>query len=606
MSATALPPRSAQRVGELRALLAPELETLGVGAAQAEAAFAAGDYFALLEAIIPNRPGAPPGPLAKALAALEELLRIKAFSHPAQTGALPLVPVVFGTGGHRGEIGRGLTLLHVKAIVEALMAGLEAMIPQERERNFGARELAEVKRRGIVIGHDNRLLNRDFAAYTAHLLAAQGYRVAYAGRAASPEMSLVTPLEGWAGAINFTPSHNPFRYGGIKFNPADGGLAAAEMTDPLAAEANRLLAAAAPEDWPDYEALDAMVAEQAGRTEPVDVHQPYLEALARHPVIRLRELAAELRALPPAERVHFVADPVWGAAVPVYQRLQEMLGPEVMSLLHTEDDYYFGGQTTEPDEHTVAEAVERARATPARFKVVIRNDPDGDRGLVGDERGGIKMNRYAALVMKYLLELGHEGGLATTLATSHFGPAFARAHGREVMLTAVGFKNFRPLLADGRALVAYEESDGLSIAGHTLDKDGVLAGLLALRIVLHYRRPLSALVEEIEAEVGRYHWHQENFPVHLSAAEARVKLQRLAEVQPGQELGQGAQRRRVAAVNTEDGYKFEFEDGTWLMMRPSGTEPKVRCYAETTESPEASRALAELGKALALGAVNAP
>ena len=132
----------------------------------------------------------------------------------------------------------------------------------------------------------------------------------------------------------------------------------------------------------------------------LDLHVPYLEALKAHPVVRLQELVDTLRALPPGEQVRFVADPVFGGAVPVYQRLQQLLGEDVLTLLNTKEDPYFGGQTTEPNEQTLQEAQDKLKQLPGKFKVAIRNDPDGDRGLVGDEDTAIKMNQFAALVLR--------------------------------------------------------------------------------------------------------------------------------------------------------------------------------------------------------------
>jgi phosphomannomutase len=520
------------------------------------------------------------------------------------------VPVVFGTGGHRGVIGSGLTLLHVHAIVTALLRAIAGMSAAQRQEHFGTESLAEVQRRGFVLGHDNRLFNPEFSFYAASLLREAGYAVRYAGRVSSPELSLLVPRMGWAGSLNFTPSHNPFRWGGLKFAPADGGLAGGDFTDPLAAEANRLLQSTAPAAWPAPAVLEARIAAEAQRIEHVDVHDTYLDALAAHPVVRLTDLIAQLKALPAERRVAFVADPVWGAAVPVYQCLQRRMGAGLLRVLHTEVDPYFGGQVTEPNEQTLADALAALRATPAAFKVMIRNDPDSDRGLVGDEGGAVQMNRFAPLVFRYLRDVGQSGELVTTLPTSHLGPDYARAHGSAVVLTPTGFKNFRAHLKGGRALLAYEESNGLTIRGHTLDKDGVLAGLLALRIVLHYGRPLSALVAELEAELtggaGHYHYRQETFTIDLSAAEAHQRMKKLGAVRPGETFTAGGRVYPIRAVNAEDGYKLTLDGGAWVMMRPSGTEPKVRVYAESRESAATTQALCAAARAMALAAVQSP
>jgi phosphomannomutase len=216
------------------------------------------------------------------------------------------------------------------------------------------------------------------------------------------------------------------------------------------------------------------------------------------------------------------------------------------------------------------------------------------------------MNRYAVLVMRYLLDLGLDGDLVTTLPTSHFGPDYARRRGKKVVITPTGFKNFREALRSGKALLAYEESDGLTIQGHTLDKDGIMAGLLAMRMVLHYNQPLGEQLAAIEKELGHYHWIQDTFAISIPARQAKERLTSLAAIAPGQELEAGGAPKRVQATNHEDGYKFVFDDGTWFMMRPSGTEPKIRIYAESRESAETSQALCRSARALALKAMGLP
>ena len=587
------------------ARLTAAAQAAGVPAELCARAIAEQDYFLVMEHFIPRRAQVPPKAGAELRAAAEALLRMKAYAHPNLSGQGKRIPIVFGTGGHRGEIGLGLTLAHIHAIIAALIEQIAAMPPAERRLHCGAPDLPAVQKRGFILGHDNRLFNPEFSFYAASLLREAGYRVRYAGRASTPELSRIIPHLGFAGAVNFTPSHNPFRYGGIKTNPTDGGLAGTDLTVPLEKEANRILDATEEKSWPGYAQLAARIAAEEQRIERFDVHQPYLECLARHPVLRADELFAQLRALGGTKSVRWVVDPVWGASVPVYQRILERVGAGAMTLMHTEEDPYFGGQTTEPNPDTLQEALAIVRADPARFRVAIRNDPDSDRGLVGDAGGAIKTNFFSALVMRYLSDMGAGGDIATTLPTSHFGPDYARAHGHAVHITPTGFKNFRPFLQKGGTMLAYEESDGLTIAGHSLDKDGVVTGLLAWRMVLHYQRPLSDLLAEIEKELGHYHWLQATFMIDMSAREALQKLTRLKDYRPGQRLDAGGRHYTLSSVDAQDGYKFVFDDGSWVMMRPSGTEPKVRVYAETRESPEATQRLSEMGKALALEALHA-
>jgi phosphomannomutase len=601
-SAAPLPERTKTRLLRAQERVRETAPAAQVPPALVADAFAKGDPFLVSEWIVPRRGELPQGSTRAALHAVEDWLRVLVIAHPA-TQSRPVEPIVFGTGGHRGQIGLGITFAHVFAIVQALINTIEGMSSAERKLHYGAGTVQEVKRRGFVFGHDNRLFNPELSAFSADLLAEAGYRVAYAGRCATPQLSFIVPKQSWAGAINFTPSHNPFRYGGIKLNPTDGGLAGSDITDSLEHEANRILEGLDPAKWWEMDALEARVGARRRNFATIDIHEPYFTGLNKHKVIRLDDLVRQARGNGPAPRLQWVVDPVWGAAVPAYLRLQQRFGENVLFLMHTEEDAYFGGQTTEPNEATLLDALTALGELSAPLRGAIRNDPDSDRGLVGDLGGPIKMNRFAVLVMRYLLDLGMSGSLVTTLPTSHFGPDYARRRGHEVVLTPTGFKNFRTELQSGQALLAYEESDGLSIQGHTLDKDGIMAGLLAMRMVLHYGRSLSEQLAEVERETGRYYWIQETFAITIPARQAKERLKSLGSIRPGQEIEGGGRTRRVQSVNTEDGYKFIFDDGTWFMMRPSGTEPKVRLYAESRESATTALALCRAARTLALKAM---
>ncbi len=596
--------------------LKPVLDAAAILGAPAEAKEAAqqqGVLFPLMEWAIGQLTAEPASAKAERCQTLLQqaslCLKTRVYAHPFWLEE-NTPPVVFGTGGHRGKIGSGLSMVHVYVIVRALVQQIEDMSPHERLEHCGAASLEEVQQRGIVLGHDNRLFNEEFAGYAAWLLISAGFQVCYAGRIASPQLSLLTPKLGWAGALNFTPSHNPFHYGGIKYNPADGGLASTNLTNPLAERANRLLRGLSPKDWPDQAELQKRIAsgrklaQAAESPEKPSLHDIYLDCLDTHPVVRLKELVAELRAEAKKRPVRLVADPVWGASVPVYQHLQKRLGSDILHLLHTEDDPFFGGQNTEPNPDTLQYAIAVLHNLPENaLQIAVRNDPDGDRGLVGDSSGAIKMNRFSALVFKYLLDTGNKGMLITSYATSHFAQQYARDRGCEVHLTPTGFKNFRPWLNSG-ALMAYEESDGITLANHTLDKDGILSGLLAVRIALHYQQPLGSLMTSLEREIGKYHWRQEAFSINLPAKQAQEKLQLLKKVRQGYMWQTSAGERQVQQVFDEDGYKFIFEDSSWLMLRPSGTEPKMRVYAESRLSETDAIALCNSGKQTALDLIN--
>ncbi len=557
-----------------------------------------GDLFPLLEWASVLSP--PPKEL---LALACTCLKTRVYAHPSHLEE-ELLPLMFGTGGHRGKLGYGLTILHVHAIVKALIEQVQGMSSVERLEYCGSSSVEEVKKRGFILGHDNRLFNEDFACYAAWLLSESGFRADYVGRMASPQLSLLTPKLGWAGSLNFTPSHNPFCYGGIKYSPTDGGLADVKLTDPLTERANKFLQALSPEDWLTEAELRECIKQGRERAQLRDglsihsLHNIYLDSMDTHPAIRLKELAAELHREKDNHSVLMVADPVWGAAVPVYHQLQKRLGTDVLRLLHTEENPFFDGQNTEPSPDTLQDALSELNKQGA-LQIAVRNDPDGDRGLVGDAYGAISMNQFSALVSKYLLDIGYRGALVTSYASSHFAQQYTQTRGCQVHLTPTGFKNFRPWLKNG-AMVAYEESNGITIANHTLDKDGILSGLLAMRIALHYQKPLSALVTSLEKEVGKHYWQQEAFAIQLSVVQVQEKFQALDKIHPGYVWKTSRGEYQVKQISRRDGYKFYLNDDSWLMLRPSGTEPKMRVYAESLLSEAATAALCEAGKQMAL------
>ncbi len=566
-----------------------------------------GDVFFLLEWGIPRRqtPPTPKQPSTKVEALIQsaaECLRWQVLGHPCWFGQ-QAAPIVFGTGGHRGQLGVGLGLVHVHAIVQAWVDTLCAMPKAERTAHYGAAELGILKQQGVVLGHDNRLCNPEFSFYAAYLLQQQGFKVRYAGRIASPELSLLTPHFGWTAAFNFTPSHNPFRYGGIKLNPFDGGLADETLTEPLATRANVILQGLTQNTWPDAQCIEERIETGRMAAAPIEVHDAYLDLLEQHPMLKLGDLIKTLRQLSP-KKVRFVVDPVWGAATPVYLRLQKRLGP-LMHVLHTEDDPFFGGQTTEPNESTLKEVLGALKINTPQIAVGVRNDPDGDRGLVCDAQGPIKMNAFAPLVYHWLMQQGHQGGLCTTYPTSHKGPHLAQQLGQPCQLTATGFKHFRRHLKSGNTLLAYEESDGMSIQGHTLDKDGILAGLLALRMSVVENRSLNDQLNRLNRlQNTSYYWRQETFAVNVSAQEIRQHFAALRSIQVGDVWSLAGKPQKIVQVLFEDGCKIIFESGLWVMMRPSGTEPKVRIYAESMHDMNEAKALCMMGQQQARAAMS--
>lgn len=204
----------------------------------------------------------------------------------------------------------------------------------------------------------------------------------------------------------------------------------------------------------------------------------------------------------------------------------------------------------------------------------LATDGDGDRFGILDAGGlFVPPNLFLAILADYLLEHRRmPGGIGRSVATTHLLDAVCAFHGRTLFETPVGFKYLGDHLRSGRAFLIGEESAGLSLRGHVPEKDGILAGLLAAEMVAVRKRSLRDQIRDLFKKVGPLHSRRIDYH---TAASARDRLARRLEEIPSVFAG-----RRIARIDTTDGRKLIFPDGAWLLFRPSGTEPLIRCYGE--------------------------
>ncbi|MCC6347042.1 MAG: phosphomannomutase [Nitrospirales bacterium] len=482
-------------------------------------------------------------------------------------------PVVFGTSGWRGEIGTDYTFNNVRIVTEALIgmfkSGDSAVI-----REIGAGDFDEIRRRGIIVGHDNRFLGRAFAMEVIGRLQRAGIRTWYAGEATTPEFSAGIEMTGAACSINLTPSHNPANYAGFKFNPADGGPAGTWITSKIEEIANRMMG--------ESLVLEPIIPEGGpGSVEGIDLLQLYLHFIRERGTVdldRVREFIDREDCLVCVDTVH-------GATRGRVERLVGVSGKIVY--LRTADDYLFGGRAPEPSEKNMEGVENVLRSSSARFKLGVIMDPDGDRIRYSDGTMQIPMNYFGAMALHFLHEYKKIPGVAAkSVGTSNFVNAIAEKRGVPVRETRVGFKNFRPYLlrtSPERAIIAFEESDGISGYNNTLEKDALFGFLLAVEMMAVTGKSLSAYLHSLMEEYGHYYPDRSGIAVDRSlVGEPLVKrLSVIREQYPkGTVTEIGGRKRTVKDLITVDGTKVVFDDGSWLMIRPSGTEPKVRFYIE--------------------------
>ncbi|MFB6092754.1 MAG: phosphoglucomutase/phosphomannomutase family protein [Haloquadratum sp.] len=410
----------------------------------------------------------------------------------------------------------------------------------------------------VVVGYDARETSEGFARSLAAVLAGNGFDVFL------PERDRPTPLvayavvdRGLAGALMVTASHNPPEYNGVKFIPADGAPALPAVTDAVAARLAE----------PDLRPGD-----ERGTIERIDLVRPH----ARH----ARELIdADLSGLT------VVYDAMHGSGRGVTDDLLRSAGADVVSI-RSERDPDFGGTPPEPSSEHLGPLVEAVDAHEADLG--IANDGDADRvAFVTPERGHLDENRFFAAAYDYLLESDH-GPAVRTVSTTFLIDRVAEAHGQAAFETPVGFKWVAEAMAEHDALLGGEESGGFSIRGHVREKDGVLTALLGAAAAA--AEPMDARVDRLLDEHGDV--VADKISVDCPDAEKARVVDELEEALPAQVAG-----RDIAEVVTLDGFKLLLEDGSWLLVRPSGTEPKLRVYAEAGSRERTDRLL-EAGREL--------
>ncbi|MBC8412358.1 phosphomannomutase [bacterium] len=479
------------------------------------------------------------------------------------------VKVVFGTSGWRGEIGTDYTFNNVRIVTSSIIK----MFREEDVsvmKAMGVAGFREICSMGIIVGHDNRFLGPEFAKEVLNLLQANGIKTWYAGEATTPEFSAGIEMLGAACCINLTPSHNPSNYGGFKFNPSDGGPAGPEITTRIEALANAMME-------------DASVVEPAPavESETVDLTDYYIKYITERKTLDLDKI----RAFIASEDCFICIDNVHGAS---RGRLQRILGEsEKIKYLRTDDDQLFGGLAPEPSDSNMKGLVSELQNSGAKFRLGVILDPDGDRVRHADNHMIISMNYFGAMALHYLkVYKGIDGVVAKSVGTSNLVNAIAGGLNVPVRETCVGFKNFRPyMLSDAkeRAVVVFEESDGISAYNHTLEKDALFGVLLAIEMMAVVRKNISEDLKDIMDEFGYYYPDRSGIAVDRTLA-GEVLTKKLSAIREqyteGVIVDINGDHRTVTDVITVDGTKLVFDDGSWLMIRPSGTEPKVRFYIE--------------------------
>jgi phosphoglucomutase len=422
--------------------------------------------------------------------------------------------------------------------VRRAMHGIARYLKSQRPR--GAR---------VIVGRDPRFLGETFCSIASEILASYGITPLIVAEAApTPAISYAVIHHKTDGAINFTASHNPPEYNGIKFSTPDGAPALPEVTKQI-----------------EEQIVSTDGAGGAGKasSEPLDVKPAYLA--------RLREIVDFSAIQKAGSRVVF--DPLWGAARGYSDELLREVGVEVVTV-HDYRDVLFGGHAPEPDDHLLKPMREKMRGIKAH--VGIATDGDADRfGIVDEDGTFLQPNYVIGLLFDYLVESrGWKNGVGKSVATTNLINALAKHHKVELHETPVGFKYIGELIKQDKIAIGGEESAGLSIRHHVPEKDGVLAGLLCCEMVASRGKSLRQQLRELFAKVGSFYPTRENFRL---TPDVKGKFTEKLRLDP-----QSFSGRKVSEVVRKDGLKLVLDDGSWVCYRLSGTEPVVRVYSEAS------------------------
>jgi phosphomannomutase len=450
--------------------------------------------------------------------------------------------ITFGTDGWRGRIAEDYTFDNVRRCAQGFATYLLAMGSTDG---------------GVVVGGDKRFASEDFAAAAAEVLAGNGIPVHFCGGGVPTPVISYSVVERHAvGAINITASHNPPSDSGFKVRDEHGGA--------IAPQGLREIEALIPA-IEDVKRLPLRDAEAQGLVRHFDPAPAYLRQIDR------------LIDVQPIKDAGFtvLVDAMWGNGAGWFPRILGGGRTRIVEI-HAERHPLFPEMARpEPIPPNVDVGLRKVRELGADVGIIL--DGDADRVGLGDEQGQfVNQLQVYALLALYLLEVrGERGPIVKTLSTTSMLEKLGEIYDVPVYQTGVGFKYVAPKMLEVGALIGGEESGGYALRGHVPERDGLLAGLLLLDFMVQTGKTPSQLIEQLYSAVGPHYY--DRIDTRFPDEKRPLAKARLDAAHPTQVAG-----LKVTDIITVDGYKYIMEDGGWLLVRFSGTEPIVRVYCETT------------------------
>lgn len=452
--------------------------------------------------------------------------------------------IKFGTSGWRAVMGEEFTFQNVRLVVQAIANYLKKKYPGQKV--------------SVVVNYDTRFLSERFALEAAKILSHNMIHVYLSDRDAPSQAQALQVIQRKAKAgINFTASFNPPEYNGLKFNTETGAPALPEVTGNIEEELKHLTT--------DYSFCPLYPSEEF--IEKIDLQHDYLSFIQGKIDFELIRKS----------KIKVAVDPLYGTS---REYLDEILEENHIPVeeIHGYIDPYFGGIAPSCTEENMKEL--KAFVREKKCQIGIATDADGDRFGILDEKGNfVIQNLIVSLVLDYLVSKKMwKGGVARSVATTHLVDRIARKYDLPLFRMPVGFKYIADLFLKNKIIFGAEESACMAIKNHLPEKDGIFAGLLVVEMMAALGKNLTELIADLFNKYGKRVGQQQSIPLD---SEREKKLAKLKQDPPAK-LG----TRKVLNSKNIDGIKLNLSEDDWVLLRPSGTEPLIRCYAEAGSQKE--------------------
>ncbi|MFH1415850.1 MAG: hypothetical protein ABIH89_07190 [Elusimicrobiota bacterium] len=450
----------------------------------------------------------------------------------------------FGTDGWRGVIGEDFTFENLGRLAGRIIAYMAD------------------KGKKVCIGYDNRFLSPEYADFFAAALEKSGLEVDLSGQAVTtPCVSHRTNRKGYDLGIMITASHNPPHYNGIKFKESYGGSASTEVVNDIIRDLDKM----------NYEGETTELAFQGN---PADWGPEYEDEFIK---------------ILPAGDLKVVCDFMHGTGYPSFENILKKKGYDIVSLRQGRDPL-FGGINPEPKPAALGELARTVKETNADIGFAF--DGDGDRIAAVDEKGRLLSSQVILSVIAYdMLEQGKKGAIVKTVAGTYLIDRMAKKYNIDFRVVPIGFKNICPEILKGGVLAAGEESGGIGFGDYLPERDAVNTAVRIIEIIRRRGRLMGELWDDVSSEFGGSCYLREDFEIPAGGGIEKM----LARIKDG--IKKVRFPYKITDILELDGIRINMEEERWLLLRPSGTEPALRLYAET-ESEKSTKKLLEIGKEL--------